>query len=92
MKASDPERARKTMEEHLRHAGEKLADYFDARLSEEAAGRAFLADVPAPRKLPVVFTVDLRRTGMQGEAGRVDHGSWFRYWVPRVCSGTDRSG
>jgi DNA-binding GntR family transcriptional regulator len=40
MRDSDPERARKTMEAHLRHAGEKLADYFDARLSAEAASPA----------------------------------------------------
>lgn len=37
---ADSERARRTMEEHLRHAGEKLADYFDARLGEEASGLA----------------------------------------------------
>lgn len=32
MKNSDPEGARSAMENHLRHAGEKLADYFDERL------------------------------------------------------------
>ncbi|MCI9889902.1 GntR family transcriptional regulator [Micrococcales bacterium 31B] len=36
MKAGDPEQARAVMEAHLRHAGEKLADYFDARLAGES--------------------------------------------------------